>query len=162
MHGTTRPACSVCGVTDPVMIVTGKTRTVIEQHHVAGRTAVPAVTVPLCRNHHAEQTERLRVLGVPMVYPEGGPDWASVLASVLSGIGALLTVCGDVLTALGAWLPRFWDVLREEWEREVTRGGSGSPELSATVQRAVRRVPLPTVLGRPAVSGDTELTGPEG
>ena len=56
--------CVLCGEADPTALISVK-RILIEQHHVLNRAYESAITVPVCRNCHAKETEQLRAAGVP-------------------------------------------------------------------------------------------------
>ena len=67
--------CFICGYEDPIALVamraadcqkSSSLRTLLEDHHVAGRRNDPKLTIPLCRNCHAELTEDLRCEDVSM------------------------------------------------------------------------------------------------
>jgi hypothetical protein len=108
-YGTDKPACALCGVTDPAVIVIPAAkgaRSVIEQHHVAGHAASD-LTLPLCRNHHEIATERLRTCGVPMSYADRGPSLPEIIGALLTGLGALLHMAADVMIELGAWITTY-------------------------------------------------------
>ena len=63
-------ACVLCGESNPdVLIRVG--RSVLEQHHVLGAAHAPSVTVPLCRNCHAIETERMRDAGISLERDHG-------------------------------------------------------------------------------------------
>jgi hypothetical protein len=57
--------CVLCGFADLAALVLVH-RTFLEKHHVFAVAHVPGATVPLCRNCHAIQTERMRDAGIPL------------------------------------------------------------------------------------------------
>jgi hypothetical protein len=61
--------CIVCGLSDPASLVITK-RSLIEQHHLVGRVNEADLTVPLCRNHHAQLTAKYTDEGISMKPPE--------------------------------------------------------------------------------------------
>ena len=80
-HGGDPSVCLLCGYSDLVALVRvspdwlmahGVPRSLLEEHHLAGRKHDPELTVPLCRNCHAEATEGLLRAGVSM-RPEPNP-----------------------------------------------------------------------------------------
>jgi hypothetical protein len=58
--------CFLCGFADPVALVRAN-RTLLERHHPLAIAHAPAATVPLCRNCHALETERMRDAGIPLM-----------------------------------------------------------------------------------------------
>ena len=136
--GTTRPECVVCGISDPVVIVRPE-RTMIENHHIGGKAA-SGITVPLCRNHHAQQTEKLLAQGVPMRYDHDQEAFESV-GAVLIGIGSLLESLAPVLIAVGRWRPEAWAHFTE-----LVRAGF---DLEQAIVKTLVAVPLPVELMAP-------------
>jgi hypothetical protein len=86
-------ACAKCGLTTPETLVTAS-RTILEAHHVVGHATDEALTVPLCRNCHAVETEGLRVVGASMAPP---PTLLHQLVNVLRALGQFLTSVGRKL-----------------------------------------------------------------
>lgn len=97
LYGSARPACAMCGVSDPVVIVSK--RRVVEEHHIAGR-ALSDFTAPLCRNHHELTTEELRKVGTAST----GQNVTDTIGAMLIGIGAYLRILADALIELGRWI----------------------------------------------------------
>jgi hypothetical protein len=62
-------ACIICGLSDPASLVITK-RSLIEEHHLVGRVNESDLTVPLCRNHHAQLTAKYANDGISMNPPE--------------------------------------------------------------------------------------------
>jgi hypothetical protein len=56
-------ACVVCGETNSEQL-RRISRSLLEQHHLAGRANVSELTVVVCRNHHAQLSEAQRSSGV--------------------------------------------------------------------------------------------------
>jgi hypothetical protein len=138
--GTDTPACVVCGVTDPVVIVAPKHRSVVEQHHVAGHAASD-LAVPLCRNHHEIATERLRAYGVPMTYATG-PSLPELIGAVLTGLGSPLHMAADLIIELGAWITRYGAAL-------ITGLRDAGVEVEILLGSVAAVEPLPWFLRRP-------------
>ena len=83
--------CVLCGEADPHAL-TGVKRALIEQHHVVNRVNESTLTVPLCRNCHAKETEQLRAAGVPN-HP--APTLLERLAGILRALGLFFRSLGD-------------------------------------------------------------------
>jgi hypothetical protein len=83
-------ACAKCGLSDPEALVTAG-RTLLELHHVVGHATDEALTVPLCRNCHAVETEGLRNVGASMAQP----------ATLLHRIVNVLRALGEFLSSVG-------------------------------------------------------------
>jgi hypothetical protein len=88
--------CSICG---------RNART--EDHHVAGRHHDATLTAPLCRAHHDQLTEDLRVADVDMRYT---PDSQERLRRALKATAVFLWALGE-----GLW--RWAEALRESEKR---------------------------------------------
>ena len=80
-HGGGSSVCMLCGYPDLVALIRvspewltvhGCQRSLLEKHHLAGRNHDSELTVPLCRNCHAEATEGFLKAGVSM-RPEPNP-----------------------------------------------------------------------------------------
>jgi len=76
-------------------------------HHVAGRRNDPDLTVTLCLNCHAEQTEAHRSVGLPL------RDSVDPPPTLLDRLAALLAGAGVFLTELGERMVAWADVLRQ-------------------------------------------------
>ncbi|GEM_PF-1447362 len=90
------PTCLLCGIAnvDALMPVP---RSILEAHHVCGRANDGDLTVPLCRNCHAEVTEGYREAGVPLNRP---PTLLHKLAAILRALGAFLSAVGRTCTSI--------------------------------------------------------------
>ncbi len=99
--------CAICGLRDPEALVRVK-RTVLDVHHVAGRNHSKALTIWLCRNHHAIEHEKLRTAGVDLRAPETVMD---KLVAVLAAIGTFLISLGEHLCEWAEQLLGFRDGL---------------------------------------------------
>jgi hypothetical protein len=104
-------ACVLCGQTTPEGLRLHERR-LLEQHHVLGDANASELTVPLCLNCHAIETEAMRDGGVELRHGQERqlPD---VLVSVLRSLGRFFTMLGqrllewaDQLTALVGALDR--------------------------------------------------------
>jgi hypothetical protein len=84
-------ACALCGYLTPEALIPMK-RTLLEAHHVCTRDNDPDLTVPLCRNCHAEMTEAQRAAGVCFASP---PTLLHQLASALASLAAMFAAIGD-------------------------------------------------------------------
>jgi hypothetical protein len=99
-------ACVLCGEATPEALLLVD-RTVLEQHHPLGETYAPNLVVPLCRNCHAVETERMRDLGVELTRAKR--PLPETLASVLAALGGFLIGLGR---ALLAWSRELADLTR--------------------------------------------------
>jgi hypothetical protein len=93
--------CVLCGETTPAVLLRVE-RTVLDGHHPLGEGIAPELTVPLCRNCHAVQTQAQLDVGVALrrqrrALPE-------VVASVLCALGVFLKALGDRLLRWGKQL----------------------------------------------------------
>lgn len=101
------PACFLCGMKNlPALMPMA--RSILEAHHVVGRENDAELTVPACRNCHAELTEGYRDAGVTLNRP---PTFLHQLAAVLRAIGAMLIALGNKCAEWGAKLLRIIDQL---------------------------------------------------
>ena len=91
-HGGSSSVCMLCGYPDLVALIRvspdwltahGCQRSLLEKHHLVGRKHDPELTVPLCRNCHAEATEGL-LKAVVSMRPE--PDPARRIALMLDAL----------------------------------------------------------------------------
>ena len=83
-------ACVLCGLAN-IDALTAVSRSLLEAHHVVGHANDAELTVPLCRNCHAELTEGYRDAGVPLNRP---PTLLHQLAAVLRSLAAFLQAIG--------------------------------------------------------------------
>ena len=89
------PVCVHCGLANIASLMAVQ-RSILEAHHIVGRANDEDLTVPLCRNCHAEITEGYRDAGVPLNRP---PTFLHQLAAILRALGAMLTALGQKCTA---------------------------------------------------------------
>src|SRR5260370_38406296 len=90
-------ACVLCGTTNPEALQL-VARSLLEQHHVLGEANTPELTVPLCRNCHAVETEGLRDLGVELRHGQQR-QLPEVLVSALRALGRFFSMLGQQLLA---------------------------------------------------------------
>jgi len=89
------PMCVLCGESRLFALHTR------QGHHVAGRRNDPDLTVPLCLNCHAAQTEAHRRVGVRLRDdPVNPPTMVNRLAETLAGASVFLL---DLGSRLGDW-----------------------------------------------------------
>ena len=88
-------ACVLCGLGTLASLVS-VSRNVVEAHHVVGRANDAELTVPLCRNCHAEVTEGYRDAGVPLNRP---PTLLHRLVAILRALGVMLVALGQKCAA---------------------------------------------------------------
>jgi hypothetical protein len=100
------PRCILCGFTDPRALT--KRRRPFEQHHVAGRENDPDLTVVVCFNCHAMQSDEQRQTGVPLDTPA---TLLHRIAAILMGVGQFLPHLGKHAFELGLQLQRFITLL---------------------------------------------------
>jgi hypothetical protein len=86
--------CVLCGFADPAALVLVH-RSLLEKHHPFAVAHVPGATVPLCRNCHALQTERMRDAAIPLT----GDDLSEleVIEAVLRAHAIFLRADADAL-----------------------------------------------------------------
>ncbi len=102
------PACTLCGEWRLFALHARS------GHHVAGRVNDPDLTVILCLNCHAEQTEAHRRVGVPLRDdPVAAPTLLDRLAATLAGTGVFLRELGDRLVEWADYLRRIVPALDE-------------------------------------------------
>jgi hypothetical protein len=89
-------ACALCGEEDLATLVDPDKckRSMLNVHHVAGKASSDDLTVTLCRNCHAKQTEAHRDVGLDASRPE---TLLHQLVSILRGLGQFLMAAGEVL-----------------------------------------------------------------
>ena len=97
------PACVFCGMAN-IDALLPMARSILEAHHVVGRANDGELTVPVCRNCHAELTEGYRDAGVPLNRP---PTLLHRIARILLAIGAMLAALGRKCTEWGTALLHF-------------------------------------------------------
>lgn len=116
------PACLVCGESDrDKLIPVG--RSIIEQHHVAGIANDRRLTVPLCRNHHAELTAGQVRAGMELEH-EPARTMPERLVQVLHGLALLFETVGSSLEGWAeglAALTAALDARYPEW-RQLLNG----------------------------------------
>jgi hypothetical protein len=83
--------CAHCGESQWEALVPPR-RTLLEQHHVAGKINNKTLTLPLCKNCHAKEHERLRQVGVDM---RGAPTRLACLVAQLRAVGGFLVKLGE-------------------------------------------------------------------
>jgi hypothetical protein len=89
--------CVLCGFVDPAALLRVG-RSTLEHHHVLGRLHAEEVTVRLCRNCHALETERMRDAGIPL---QLNPQ-----RHVIETVEAILLALATFLRSLAAALER--------------------------------------------------------
>jgi hypothetical protein len=76
------PVCVLCGYSNPFGLIPVK-RKVLEDHHVVLKVHDSRLIVPICRNCHAEITERLQQEGIsPYFEPDSGKRVALMLVAL--------------------------------------------------------------------------------
>ncbi len=104
--GNDSPSCLLCGVTALECLETMKVERLrelgipsglLEQHHVAGKAHDRNLTVPLCANCHALQTEKLRQANVSM---QPVADTKTRIATCLRAVAIFLM---DLAASHVAW-----------------------------------------------------------
>jgi hypothetical protein len=96
--------CVLCGETSPPALIVAK-RTLLEQHHVVGEANADGLTVPLCRNCHAVETERLRDHGVELERDRG----RSLPEVILSILRALASFFRSLAESFDRWADQVAD-----------------------------------------------------
>src|SRR5215203_2620417 len=112
-------SCVLCPEHDTDVLVAAS-RSLIEEHHVVGRSLHPTLTVPLCRNCHAKRSAAQLVQGIELrdvplrTLPE-------LLSDVLLQLGSLFVVLGEWLMSLAERADGFVAALDSDWPawREV-------------------------------------------
>lgn len=104
-------SCALCGYAEPEALrrapiskLDRKARSIIERHHVVGRNHDQTLTIPLCRNCHAQATEQLRQKGVSMKQPN---TTLERLISILKALAAFFEMLGDACFRWAEALVRF-------------------------------------------------------
>lgn len=100
--GTAKPVCAVCGYAKPEGMVTTNS-SLLEAHHLAGRHE--GITVLLCRNCHAELSEKQRDWPEETMKSSRTP--LLTLSAFLQGVGEFLIHLGQHLIEWAKWLLDF-------------------------------------------------------
>jgi hypothetical protein len=88
--------CVLCGL-GTLASLTPVSRNILEAHHIVGRANDAALTVPLCRNCHAEITDGYRDAGVHLNRP---PTLLHRVVAILRALGAMLMAVGQMCAKL--------------------------------------------------------------
>jgi len=96
-------SCALCGYAAPDALIAAA-RTLLEDHHAVGRANDGALTVPLCRNCHAELTEECRARGASMAKPRTLLD---KLVAILRALGAFFRTLGEKFLEWAEQVARF-------------------------------------------------------
>jgi hypothetical protein len=94
-----RAACVLCRFSDPAALHRVD-RSLLERHHVLGRVHAEEVTLPLCRNCHALETERMRDAGIPLDHERR--HLLETLEAVLLGLATFLRSLAAALERYGS------------------------------------------------------------
>lgn len=102
--------CALCDEVTPEALLLAN-RSLLEAHHVLGEANAGELTVPLCRNCHAVETEGMRDAGVeqehrPRQLPELVVSVLRALGVFFRSLGEHLLECAERLAALFAGLDR--------------------------------------------------------
>lgn len=100
--GDSTPVCIVCGYSAPEGLVKAD-RSLLEDHHLPALHVGP--TVSLCRNCHAEQSEKQRDWPKPMFDANRSP--LVTLAAFLRGLCEFLISMADHVLLWTTWLLQF-------------------------------------------------------
>ena len=95
--------CLHCGRDDSAVLIRVE-RSLIEHHHPLGVLRASAVTVPLCRNCHVIETERMRDASIPL-----DPD---AERSIVEVVEIVLRAAAIFLRSLADAFDQFADRLR--------------------------------------------------
>jgi hypothetical protein len=87
-------SCLLCPEAAPERLLPVE-RTLLEAHHVLGEGIAPDLVVVLCKNCHAEQTQRQLDAGV---------EFSRERRTVLETAASVLIALGVFLLSLGRWL----------------------------------------------------------
>jgi hypothetical protein len=109
-------ACILCGVPDPEQLTTMR-RTLLEEHHLAGRANDEQATVVVCLNHHAVLSNGQRDAGVfdPTIGPGlfDADTAGSLLGRVVNALRSLAVFTHQLTGLFG----RLADLLEHLGER---------------------------------------------
>lgn len=126
LHGP-GAACARCGLTTPETLFAAD-RSILEAHHVCGRANDGGLTVPVCRNCHAELTEGQRAAGATFAAP---PTVLHQIAAALASVFAFLTDLAErgaawagALAALTGELDDAYPAWRSLPSAQALRGGA--------------------------------------
>jgi hypothetical protein len=104
--------CCICGYANPTALVLAG-RTLLENHHAAGKVHDPKPTVPICRNCHAELTAGLLDAGADM---RKQPTVLERLAIILLSLGTLFVALGEAMYRYADDILRLVDSLNEHFK----------------------------------------------
>lgn len=89
-------ACARCGVSTPETLI-AVDRSILEAHHPCGRANDGGLTVPVCRNCHAELTEGQRAAGTSFSPPP------TVLHQIAAALASFFAFLADLAERGMAW-----------------------------------------------------------
>lgn len=98
--------CLLCGYTDSSALIATAAK-LLEDHHVAGRSNDPDLTVAICRNCHAEITEGIRQAGADM---KPAPTILDKIITILRAAGEFLKGLGE---AFQGWAQEIEEILKK-------------------------------------------------
>ena len=113
--------CVLCGFADPRALVRLQ-RSFVELHHPLAVAHGPGATVPLCRNCHAIETERMRDAAIPLNGDElSTPE---VLSAVLRADAVFLRAQADAFEGFAERAQRLTTQLDDQFPgwRELESG----------------------------------------
>ena len=89
-------ACARCGLATPEALIAAD-RSILEAHHACGRANDGGLTVPVCRNCHAELTEGQRAAGATFAAPP------TVLHQIAAALASFFAFLADLAERGAAW-----------------------------------------------------------
>ena len=89
-------ACARCGLATPETLIAAD-RSILEAHHACGRANDGGLTVPVCRNCHAELTEGQRAAGAAFAAPR------TVLHQIAAALASFFAFLADLAERGMAW-----------------------------------------------------------
>ena len=96
--------CLLCGRDDPLTLLRVD-RSLLDAHHPLGRKRMPELTVLLCRNCHAIETERMRDARIPLD-EDAERSVVEVVEIVLRAAAVFLRSLADAFDQFADRLPR--------------------------------------------------------
>jgi hypothetical protein len=99
------PSCALCGESNPETL-TRCTRSLLENHHIAGMANDSEMTVVLCLTCHRKATEKQRLCGVELCHQPR--NLLERLVNVLNGLASFFLLAGEILLN---WAERLTKVL---------------------------------------------------